>query len=455
MAKYPESLDDTPPAPRRRRWLGFVGSNLPGLSIVLMAALLLGIVLWPYMVITVPSGHVGVLWYRFLGFDSYCWCLVNRGTVLNPRELREEGLHIIAPWNKIFIYDLRLQSESQQYHAISKDGVSVTAEINMRYQLLHNSVGVLHKFIGPDYFNTILSPEIGAQARAVIARYTAEEVYTSREKIQQEIRDGAQKVLADKLNKLVQPAAMEEADPQHYSDFLASSILILDTLVLGITLPPDIVAAINRKTEQFYMIQEFKFRVEREAEESQRKQIEANGIAAFQRTVSQGISESYLRWQGINATLALAQSPNAKIVIIGSGRDGLPIILGNMDGPTGAAAAQPGTGPKPPAAALPGTDNAPGNAPGSPLGRPPPTGGAPSGAPPSTGTRPGGATDGSQPAGNGPNLKSGAAGNSPNTQPDTSNPSFLHDVGSALSRIYDAVRPSASPPAETGAESSP
>ncbi len=88
-------------------------------------------------------------------------------------------------------------------------------------------------------------------------------------------------------------------------------------------------AAINRQTEQYYMIQEYKFRVQREAEESKRKQIEADGIAAFQKTVSQGISDSYLRWRGIEATLALAQSPNTKIVIIGSGKDGLPIILGN------------------------------------------------------------------------------------------------------------------------------
>src|ERR1700744_3030310 len=119
------------------------------------------------MVITVPSGQVGVLWHRFLGFDPYCWCLVDRGTVLNPRELRNEGLHVIAPWNRLFIYDLRLQSKSDTYHAISRDGVSVTAQINVRYQLLHDSVGVLHKFIGPDYFDTILSPEIGAEARDV------------------------------------------------------------------------------------------------------------------------------------------------------------------------------------------------------------------------------------------------------------------------------------------------
>ena len=135
---------------------------------------------------------------------------------------------------------------------------------------------------------------------------------------------------------------MEQPDPKHYNDFLQNSIQILDTLVLSIELPPAIVAAINRQTEQFYQIQEFKFRVEREAQESKRKQIEANGIAAFQRTVSQGISDSYLRWRGIEATLALAQSPNTKIVIIGNGKDGLPIILGNVDTP-----ASPVLGPKP------------------------------------------------------------------------------------------------------------
>ena len=93
--------------------------------------------------------------------------------------------------------------------------------------------------------------------------------------------------------------------PKNYNDSLQYSIQILDTLVLSIELPPAIVGAINRQTEQFYLIEEYRHRVEREAEESKRKQIEANGIAAFQKTVSQGISDSYLRWRGIEATLAL------------------------------------------------------------------------------------------------------------------------------------------------------
>ena len=329
MASYPESLDDLPPPPRRRGWWRHVWRHLPGLSVIVMMWLLVVVVLWPYVVITVPSGKVGVLWKRFNGIDIYCWCWVGRGTVLDPRELREEGLHIIWPWDKLYLYDLRLQSNTQTYNAISKDGVSVGAQISVRYQLLHNSVAVLHKFIGPDYLNSVIAPEIGSQARQVISQYTAEEVYTSRETIQKQIRDNAQKSLAANLNKLVQPEAMEQPDPKHYNEFLQNAIQILDTLVLSIELPPEIVAAINRQTEQYYMIQEYKFRVQREAEESKRKQIEADGIAAFQKTVSQGISDSYLRWRGIEATLALAQSPNTKIVIIGSGKDGLPIILGN------------------------------------------------------------------------------------------------------------------------------
>jgi len=309
-------------------------------------------ILFPYVVITVPSGSVGVLWKRFNGYDLYCWCFVGRGTILDPRELRDEGLHVIWPWDKLYIYTLRLQSSTQTYNAISKDGVSVNAQINMRYQLLHNYVGVLHKFIGPNYLYSVVDPEIGSRAREVISQYTAQEVYTSREQIQDKIRQEAQKSLASHLNSLVQPEAMEQPDPKHYNDFLQNSIQIIDTLVLSIELPPAIVAAINRQTQQFYEIQEFKYRVEREAQESTRKQVEANGIAAFQRIVGQGISESYLRWRGIEATLALAQSPNSKVVVIGSGKDGLPIILGNMDSP-------PATQPKPEdGASVPGKSSA-------------------------------------------------------------------------------------------------
>ena len=106
---------------------------------------------------------------------------------------------------------------------------------------------------------------------------------------------------------------------------------LIDTLILGIELPTAVETAINRKIEQYYISEEYKFRVAREIRESERKKIEAEGISEFQRIVSQGISDSYLRWRGVEATLQLAQSSNSKTVIIGRGKDGLPIILGNAD----------------------------------------------------------------------------------------------------------------------------
>ena len=112
---------------------------------------------------------------------------------------------------------------------------------------------------------------------------------------------------------------------------LNETLNIYDVLILGIELPAVVVAAINRKIEQYYIAEEYKFRVERERRESERKQIEAVGIRNFQQTVAQGISDSYLRWRGIEATLQLAQSTNSKVVIVGGGKDGLPIILGNVD----------------------------------------------------------------------------------------------------------------------------
>jgi prohibitin 2 len=352
MARYEDVFDEEPLAPKKRGWQSFIWRHLPVVTTALLVALLMIVVLWPYVVITVPSGRVGVYWKRIQGFDFYCWCFVGRGTILDPRELREEGLHFIAPWDRLFIYDLRLQSATETINAISKDGVNVTAQINVRYQLAHRAVAVLHKFIGPQYLETVVAPEIGSQAREVISKYTAEEVYTSRDAIQEQVRNNTRKSLGANLDKLVQPEATEQPDPKGYNDFLQGSIQILDTLVLSIELPSAIVNAINRQTEQFYLIQEYKFRVESEAVESKRKQIEANGIAAFQQTVSKGISDSYLRWQGIEATLRLAQSPNAKVVVIGSGKDGLPIIL-NAD--TLLPAAQPSAAAKP-AITLPATN---------------------------------------------------------------------------------------------------
>ena len=439
MIKYPRSLEEKPAPEKKPGFWRSIGRHWPGFSIVLALSLVVATLLYPYMVVTVPSGDVGVLWKRLTGPGIYCWCILARGTILDPRELREEGLHIIWPWDKLFLYDLRLQSDTETYNAISSDGVNVTAEINIRYQLNHNSVAVFHKFIGPGYLKSLLAPEIGSQARDVISRYTAQNVYVSRQEIGKQIKLEAQKSLGEHLNQLVQPEASEQQNAETYRNDLQNSIRVLDTLVLSIELPASIVAAINSQTEQQYKITEYKYRAEREVEESKRKQIEANGIAAFQRTVSEGISDSYLRWQGIAATVALAESPNAKVVVIGAVKDGLPVILGNMDSSVSPVPApQPGTGgTTPPSGTSPSSSGTTpsGSSSTAPTGTP-----ADSPKPPSM---PGGPTPAAT-------IKKPTADSSPtSTNPDNGLSSSTHfalsDIKSMLSRLSDVMRSSESP----------
>jgi prohibitin 2 len=255
---------------------------------------------------------------------------------------------VLLPWDKLFLYDLRLQTHTETYNAISKDGVNLTATINIRFRLKHDSVPQLHQTIGPDYIERMLAPEIGNRAREIFAEYTAEEIYsTKRQEVQKKIRTHTEAMLGQSM---IQRTEAESEYGEHYRISLDEMLIIYDTLVLGLELPPAVNAAINRKIEQYYLVQEYAFRVDREKKESERKQIEANGIRDFQQTVSQGISDSYVRWRGIEATLQLAQSPNTKIVIIGSGKDGLPVILGNVDTPmqpNPAPAASPATAPVP------------------------------------------------------------------------------------------------------------
>jgi regulator of protease activity HflC (stomatin/prohibitin superfamily) len=326
MKAYPWPVDGMPPPTTPPRWRRFIENYLPMVVIYLMVATLVAIVLYPHMVVTVPSGYVGVLWKRFGG-----------GTVLDPRRLKNEGFNLILPWNQVFLYDLRLQSFTESYNAISSDGVSLTAAVNVRFRLQRDAVPVLHQAIGPNYEKVLVQPGIGSLTREVMAQYTAEQVYsTARQEIQDKIRSLAEDRLSEKM--------MEHEGEESYRVSMRDTVILYDILVAGIELPAAIVGAINRKTEQYYIAEEYKFRVEREKRESERKKIEAEGIRDFQQTVSQGISESYLRWRGIEATLQLSQSANAKVVVIGSGKDGLPIILGNVDSPAPRAGSTPASG---------------------------------------------------------------------------------------------------------------
>src|SRR6266566_5259246 len=326
MKAYLWSDGEPLPTTRRARWRRFAERHLPSVVIYLMVATLVAVVLYPHMVVTVPSGDVGVLWKRFGG-----------GTVLDPRRLKNEGFNLILPWNEVFLYDLRLQSFTESYNAISSDGVNLTATVIVRFRLQRDAVPVLHQAIGPNYVKVLAQPGIGSLTREVIAQYNAEQVYST---ARQEIQDKIRSLVEDRLSEKMMEHAGEEGE-ESYRVSMRDTFILYDILVTGIELPAPIVVAINRKTEQYYIAEEYKFRVEREKRESERKKIEAEGIRDFQQTVSQGISESYLRWRGIEATLQLSQSTNSKVVVIGSGKDGLPIILGNVDTPPPAGSTPP------------------------------------------------------------------------------------------------------------------
>ena len=301
MSMNSQTIDSAPVAGQRRpnKWWYFIERRLPIIVIYLMVISLIGAILAPHVVVTVPSGHVGLMWKRFRG-----------GTVLDPRQLKDEGLRILLPWDKMFLYDLRLQTTTDTYNAITRDGVSINATINIRFRLKHDAVPQLHQAIGPDYLARLVRPEIGSRAREVIAEYTAEEVYsTKRQDVQKGIRGHTQKMLAEKT---MERTAEQSEYGDAYKVPMDELLNLLDTLVLGIVLPPTVVNAINRKVEQYYLSEEYIFRVARERKESERKKIEAEGISEFQRIVSQGISDSYLRWRGIEATVQLAQSSEHK-----------------------------------------------------------------------------------------------------------------------------------------------
>jgi regulator of protease activity HflC (stomatin/prohibitin superfamily) len=272
------------------------------LGVLLTAFLLLALAQWIF--VTVPAGHVGVMWYRLGGTDT--------GAPYG------EGSRLMSPWNRMEIYDARVQQLSQDFTALTKDGLSITVNASWQFRINDSTVGLLHKFIGPAYVETVLAPLVGSYTRQVFSHYTTDEAYTlRRSEVQDEIR---QNVVRDLGPRAPRP------------DMQAMPWIILENvLIRAMTFPPEVAAAVNRKMEQYQFRQEYAYRLERERLESERKAVEADGIARFQHIVGTGISENYLRWKGIDATLALAQSNNAKVIVIGSQRDGMPLILNGND----------------------------------------------------------------------------------------------------------------------------
>jgi prohibitin 2 len=283
-----------------------------------LAALLVLIALAPFMFVAVPAGHVGVVWSRFDG-----------GTM--TEKVLYEGTHVILPWDTMTLYDARVRNNTVQYDAITGSGVIVQIEVSLRYHINPSSAALLHKLVGPRYSETYVYPKVGSLVYELASRADPETLYsTQRSALERDLLKGTRAAFA------VPPPDVERRSRRNFS----SLVVIDDLMVSAVVLPAWVRQAIDRKLEQQQIMQEYDFRLARESKEAQRKRIEAEGIRDFQATVARNITPSYLRLRGIEATQVLANSPNAKMIIIG-GRDGLPVILNTGEDERPAPAAQP------------------------------------------------------------------------------------------------------------------
>jgi len=216
------------------------------------------------------------------------------------------GLKVIAPWNKLFKYNVKEQKSEETMDVLDKNGLSVNVDVTVRFNPLYDRIGYLHETFGTNYINSLVIPEVRSTVRRVTGRYSAEEIYSTK---RQEVEDAIINETAVVLK-------------QNYIDMKA-------LLIRSINLPQDIKIAIESKLTREQEALAMTFINERERLEAERKQIEAEGIANYNRILNASLTNMILKQKGIDATLKLAESSNSKVVVIGSGSDGLPLILGN------------------------------------------------------------------------------------------------------------------------------
>ncbi|MBT5189573.1 MAG: hypothetical protein HOM05_06610 [Proteobacteria bacterium] len=263
------------------------------------------VIFWTELIRVTPVGAVSVYWYRFN---------LHGQNSVGPLG---EGAHFVFPWDKFFTYSTRLQTHKETYPVVSAEGLHFDIKVIFRWRVIGRNVVRLNQVVGPDYLKRLLIPDIGAVARAITADFKAEALYSNR---RAEIAEKIYfRLTSEKRRNGIGVRLAEKAG--------GNFISLKDILITTVVLPESIQAAIERKLEQKQKVEEYEFRVETEKLESERKAVEARGIAEFQRIVAPQITESYLRWRGIEATLRLSESDNSKVVVIGNSETGLPLIL--------------------------------------------------------------------------------------------------------------------------------
>lgn len=260
---------------------------------VIVVAIIVLITFWSRMTITIDAGHGGVLFKTFAGG-------------LEKEVTYGEGFHFIAPWNKMYVYEVRQQEISETLNVLSSNGLEISVDVSVWYQPDYQKLGFLHSNIGINYLQRVVIPSLRSSTRSVIGRYTPEDIYsTKRDVIQEEIFQQTVDILSEK--------------------YVQTNRILIRSIVL----PPTIKSAIERKLKQEQESLEYEFKLEKATKEAERQRIDAEGKATANRILSQSLTDKILLEKGISATLELANSPNTKVVVIGNSENGLPLILGD------------------------------------------------------------------------------------------------------------------------------
>ena len=253
---------------------------------ILVAVIVVLLLLWS--VTSIPTGNVGVL------------TLFGRVT----GETLSEGIHLINPLKSVQKLTVQTQSVKESANVPSNEGLILSLDTSLLFHLDRAKAAFVYQTIGDNYAEKIVEPTLRSAVRAATSAHTANSLYTNaRELVQQQIQDELTAQLAPR------------------------GVVVENVLLRDVQLPAMLKSSIEAKQQAEQDALRMSFILQKEKQEAERKRIEAQGIADFQKIVAQGISAQLLEWKGIEATEKLAQSNNTKVIVIGNPKNGLPLVL--------------------------------------------------------------------------------------------------------------------------------
>ena len=242
---------------------------------------------------TINATQRAIIFYKF-------------GSGLDKDNVIEPGVHMKAPWNEVFVYNVQETAQDENMDVLDKSGLSIHVDVTVRFKPVSDKIGYIYEKFNQDYLNVLVIPEVRSTVRQVMGRYTAEEIYsTKRAEVEETIETESEKILQ------------------------ANNVHMVALLIRSIQLPEQIRVAIESKLQQQQEALAYQFRLDKEKSEAERKRIAAEGESRANNIINNSLTDKLLKMRGIEATLELSKSANTKVIVIGSGKDGMPLILGN------------------------------------------------------------------------------------------------------------------------------